>query len=249
MNHDDSTPVNALGEPIGQPLLDWSPPPVPQREVIEGRWCQLEPADPERHAAELYEAFREDTEGRVWTYSFSGPFDTLASYRAWMESKCMGSDPMFFAVREHESQRALGLLSYLRLNPQMGVIEIGHISYSPRLQNTTAATEAMFLMMRRAFELGYRRLEWKCDALNTGSVRAALRLGFQSEGTFRQAVIYKGRNRDTHWFSIIDQEWPPLRRRFEAWLDPSNFDASGQQRTALREIELTQSAAGQCGLG
>ena len=249
MHHDDDTaPINKLGQPIGWPVRDWSPPPTPPRQVMEGRWCRVEPIDPSRHAAELDAAFREDTQGRIWTYFGYGPFDSLASYRTWMEEECLGADPMFFAVRQkaigekatdgQEAPPAVGQLSYTRLDPSVGVIEVGHICYSPRLQKTAAATEAIYLMMDRVFELGYRRCEWKCDSVNEGSIRAALRLGFRPEGTFRQDRVYKGRNRDTAWFSVIDREWPALRRRLQAWLDPSNFDASGAQRQALREIDV-----------
>ncbi len=228
--------VNALGQPIGPPLADWVPPEAPPRTPMEGRWCRIEPLDPARHAAELYDAYREDADGRVWTYFSYGPFASLEQYRTWMEGFCMGPDPQFFAVRpKHGSEQASGTVCFQRIDRRMGSIEVAHIIYSPRLQRTTAATEAMYLMMRRAFDLGYRRYEWKCDALNDASIRAALRLGFQEEGTFRQALIYKGRSRDTRWLSVIDRDWPRLRRRFGSWLRSGNFDASGVQRTALQD--------------
>ncbi|WP_439817909.1 GNAT family N-acetyltransferase [Zavarzinia sp. CC-PAN008] len=201
---------------------------------MTGRFCTLEPLDPARHAADLFAANARDGEGRNWTYLPYGPFADLGDYRAWMERTCLGDDPLFHAIIDHATDKAVGVASYLRIEPAVGVIEVGHINYSPLLQRTPAATEAMVLMMARVFdELGYRRYEWKCDALNAPSRRAAARLGFRYEGLFRQATLYKGRNRDTAWFSIIDSEWPAIRAAFQAWLDAANFDADGRQRTAL----------------
>jgi RimJ/RimL family protein N-acetyltransferase len=175
-----------------------------------------------------------DTDGRNWTYLPYGPFEELDDYRTWMRSACLGNDPFFHAVIDRKSGKATGVASFLRIDPGPGVIEVGHINYAPPLQRTPAATEAMFLMMCRVFdELGYRRYEWKCDALNAPSRAAALRLGFQFEGIFRQATIYKQRNRDTAWYAIVDRGWPALKARFERWLDPANFDAEGRQRRSL----------------
>jgi len=228
---------NALGQPIGFPVPGWAPRPRPPRSAAEGRYCRIEPADPGRHAAGLHEANMADREGRIWTYLAYGPFATLADYRAWMEQTCLGEDPLFHAIVDGRTGRPVGVASYLRIDPPVGVIEVGHINYSPALQGTTAATEAMYLMMRRVFdELGYRRYEWKCDALNAPSRAAALRLGFAFEGIFRQATIYKGRNRDTAWYSIVDGEWPRLKAAYERWLDPANFDAEGRQRQRLSEL-------------
>jgi len=202
-----------------------------------GRTCRVEPIDPERHAAELHEANRRDAEGRIWTYLPYGPFETLDDYRRWLTASCLGDDPMFHAVVEAVTGKAVGIASYLRIDPANGVIEVGHINYAPPLQRSVAATEAMYLMMARAFdELGYRRYEWKCDALNTGSRAAAERLGFRYEGLFRQATIYKARNRDTAWYAITDKEWPAVRAGFQAWLAPENFDADGRQRKRLTEL-------------
>jgi RimJ/RimL family protein N-acetyltransferase len=201
---------------------------------MEGRFCRLEPLDPARHAATLYEAYSEDREGRVWSYLPSGPFATVEAYRTLLEGRVAGDDPVCHAIVDLASGLPVGTANYLRIDPQGGSIEVGSITYSPRLQKTAAATEAMYLMMRRAFdELGYRRYEWKCDTLNAASRAAAARLGFTYEGLFRQATVYKGRNRDTAWLSIIDREWPARRAAFEAWLAPSNFDAGGRQRQAL----------------
>jgi RimJ/RimL family protein N-acetyltransferase len=202
-----------------------------------GRWCRVEPLDVDRHAAELHDANRDDVDGRNWTYLGSEPFDDVNAYRAWLTKMSAAGDPMFHAIVDVSSGKAIGLASFLRIDPANGVIEVGHINYSPRLQRTIAATEAMALMMRRVFdELGYRRYEWKCDVLNAPSRAAAERLGFTFEGVFRQALVYKGRNRDTAWYSIVDHEWPALRDAFAAWLAPSNFDESGAQRRSLGDL-------------
>lgn len=225
--------LNALGQPIGPELPVWQPPPRPSRRVLEGRFCRVEPLDVERHADALHAANSLDREGRMWTYLFSGPFANLEEYRAWLAPRPASEDPLFFAFVDVARDQAVGLGSYLRIEPAHGSVEVGHLQFSPLLQQTPAATEAMYLMMRNAFELGYRRYEWKCDALNAASRHAAERLGFTFEGVFRQAVVYKGRSRDTAWFSIIDTEWPALDAAFRAWLAPDNFDAEGRQRRKL----------------
>ena len=183
--------------------------------------------------------------GRTGRTSRTGPFADFESYRAWLSESARTSDPLFFAVVETASGRAVGVASYLRIAPQYGSIEVGHLNFSPALQRTPAATEAMYLMMERAFRLGYRRYEWKCDALNAPSRRAAQRLGLSFEGVFRQATVYKGRNRDTAWYAAIDRDWPALQAAFSRWLDPANFDESGRQRVALSA--LTASILKQCG--
>lgn len=228
--------TNSLGQVIGDPVPGWRVPPRPSDEPMAGRLCRLERLDPERHGEQLFEANSEDAEARNWTYLPYGPFETPAAYHQWMLSDCMGNDPMFHAVIDAATGQAVGVASYLRISPKSGSIEVGHINYSPLLQNTPAATEAMYLMMSRAFELGYRRYEWKCDALNEKSCAAARRLGFTYEGTFRQAMVNKGRNRDTAWFSVIDREWPSLKSAFERWLSPSNFDGDDRQKTRLAEL-------------
>jgi RimJ/RimL family protein N-acetyltransferase len=202
---------------------------------MEGRYCRLEPLDPARHAAALFAANGLDTAGRSWTYLPYGPFESLTSYHSWMEQFCAGTDPLFYAIITG-AQDAVGVASYLRIDPAKGSIEVGHLNYSPLLQRTRAATEAMFLMMKHAFELGYRRYEWKCHALNAASRAAAQRLGFSFEGVFRQAAVIKGRNRDTAWYAAIDQEWPALRQAFLQWLAPENFDAQGMQRQRLGDL-------------
>jgi RimJ/RimL family protein N-acetyltransferase len=230
---------NRLGQPIGFALPGWTPPARPDREPMHGRFCRLEPLDAGRHAAELHEANGLDREQRMWTYLSYGPFDAFEDYAAWVHAAGESSDPLFFAVVELRSNRAVGVVSFLRIDPPCGSIEVGHLAFSPLLQRTPAATEAMFLMMKRAFELGYRRYEWKCDALNAPSRGAALRLGFSFEGVFRQATVYKQRSRDTAWYSILDREWPPLEAAFRRWLAPENFDADGKQKTKFSDIAAT----------
>ncbi len=204
---------------------------------MSGRFCRLEPLDPVRHSAALFEADSLDSGGANWTYL---PHDQPAdrtSYEAYIAQIAASTDPLFYAIVDLDTEEAVGIASLMRIDQANGVIEVGNIRYSPRLQRTAAATEAMFLLMCRVFdELGYRRYEWKCDALNAPSRNAALRLGFSYEGLFRQAVIYKGRNRDTTWFSIIDAEWPALKSAYETWLAPDNFDDQGKQRARLPDL-------------
>jgi RimJ/RimL family protein N-acetyltransferase len=227
---------NELGQPVGMPLPEWEPRPRPPRTPMLGRLCRLEPLNATQHAVPLHEAHTADQEGRNWTYMPYGPFASASAYAAWIESVEQGEDPLFFAIIDLATERPVGAASYLRIEPSMGVIEVGHVSFSPALQRTPSATEAMYLMMERAFdELGYRRYEWKCHSLNAPSRSAALRLGFRYEGIFRNAVVVKQRNRDTAWFSIADTEWPTLRSALRRWLAPSNFDAEGRQRNRLAE--------------
>jgi RimJ/RimL family protein N-acetyltransferase len=215
----------------------WTPRAKPPRTPIEGRFCRIEILDAGRHAADLFAANALDRDGRNWTYLGYGPFERLEDYRAWVTGVAAVDDPLFHAIIDLGTGKAVGVASLMRIDPANGVIETGHLNYSPLLQRKPAATEAMFLLMRRVFdELSYRRYEWKCDSLNAPSRAAAERLGFKYEGLFRQATIYKGRNRDTAWFSIIDGEWPGLKSAYEAWLDPSNFDGQGTQRQSLSQL-------------
>lgn len=232
--NDPQARVNSLGQPVGPALPEWRPPARPQHAVLQGRYCRLEPLGARIHAAELHAANSQDRVGRMWTYLFSGPFSTLEEYTAWLEARENSTDPLFFAVVDDESGKASGIASYLRIDTTHGVMEVGHLAFSPLLQRTRMATEAMYLMMKQAFELGFRRYEWKCDALNAASRRAASRLGFTFEGIFRQAVVYKGRSRDTAWYSVLDSEWPTREASFVTWLDPANFDTDGRQRRPLR---------------
>jgi RimJ/RimL family protein N-acetyltransferase len=233
----DAPSTNHLSQPIGAPLPGWTPRPSPPRTPMRGRLCRLEPLDRAQHAAALHDAHSADRVGRNWTYLPYGPFASAASYSRWVEQAAAQEDPQFFAIVESDSGRPVGVASYLRIEPAMGVIEVGHLAYSPALQRTPAATEAMYLMMRRVFdELGYRRYEWKCDSLNAPSLATAERLGFRFEGTFRQAVVIKGRNRDTSWLSILDGEWPAVKQALEGWLAAANFDAAGAQRRRLGDL-------------
>jgi len=229
--------TNAFQQPIGPALPGWTPRPRPPLEPAIGRYCRLEPLSAERHAADLYHAFSQAPDGSDWTYMGIGPFADEAQYRAFAESVQAGQDPMHHAIIDLATGRAIGTLALMRIDPANGVIEVGFVCYSRQLKRTRIATEAQFLLMRRAFdELGYRRYEWKCDSLNAPSRPAARRLGFTFEGVFRQATVYKGRSRDTAWFSIIDSEWPALRAAYERWLSPDNFDAEGNQRRGLADL-------------
>ncbi|MGB3291034.1 MAG: GNAT family protein [Burkholderiaceae bacterium] len=224
-------------QPVGYPVPDWAARSRPPREAMAGRYCRLEPVDVERHGAQLYQAFSLQLDDRNWTYTYAGPFPDEASYLAYTRKVQGQDDPQHYAVIDLTSERAVGTLAAMRIDPSNGAMEVGSVYYSPLLKRTPAATEAQYLLMRRAFdELGYRRYEWKCDSLNAASRDAARRLGFQFEGIFRQAAVYKGRNRDTAWFSIIDSEWPAVRLGMEQWLAPENFDAKGVQREKLGDM-------------
>ena len=231
--------LNRLGQPVGAPVEGWRPPPFPPREPMAGRFCRLEALDAGRHAADLYQANGLDADGRNWTYLPYGPFQSLETYTRWIVTATASDDPQLWAIEDAVTARAVGVAAYLRIDPESGSIEVGHLNYSPLLQRRPAATEAMYLMMRQAFELGYRRYEWKCHALNAASRAAATRLGFSYEGLFRQARVNKGRNRDTAWYSVIDRDWPRLRGAFEQWLAPSNFDERGVQRVSLTSLTVT----------
>ncbi len=228
--------VNHLGQPISFPVPDWTPPPVPPRVVLDGRFCRLEPLDVARHAEDLFETDRPDVTGAGWTYMPYGPFPTLADLQNWGASAVREPGRIFFAIVDKRDNRAHGVACYHRIDVAVGSIEVGFIHYSPALQRSRAATEAMFLMMQNVFELGYRRYEWKCDALHAGSRAAAQRLGFSYEGVFRQATMYKGRNRDTAWYAVVDADWPALCEVFLRWLNPDNFDEAGRQHTRLSEL-------------
>ena len=218
------------GNPIGLPVQS-AAAQLPQPELT-GQYTRLEKLNAERHAADLFAAF--NGHEALWTYMPHGPFDEFEDFRRWVESVEDKNDPYFYAIIDRDSNKALGVASYLRIDVSARSIEVGWITYSPQLQQSRIATEAMFLMMKFAFENGYRRYEWKCNALNEASRQAALRLGMTYEGTFRQAVIVKGRNRDTSWFSILDSEWPTMKVNFKEWLSESNFDSSGRQLKSLK---------------
>jgi len=220
---------NEFGQPIGFAMADWQSCEHPRGANMEGRLCRLEPIDIDRHCSDLFDAFTQD-DGRNWTYLPYGPFTQESELRDWIASSCLGDDPCFYSVIDLATDKAVGVASYLRIDAANGVIEVGHIHFSPLMQGKPIATEAIYLTMCRVFDvLGYRRCEWKCDALNRPSRAAAERFGFRFEGIFRQALIYKQRNRDTAWFAMIDRDWPAVKAVFEAWLDPANFDAHGSQ--------------------
>src|ERR1700722_3522766 len=217
--------------------VDPSPAPRPQPRVLTGRVVTLRPFDLPAQAEELYQATHGPERDDLWRYMNEGPFPSLAAFEASFEKKQRSTDPLFFAVVENATGLPVGQASYLRIEPAHRVIEVGNIVFTPALQRSCGATEAMYLMARHVFEdLGYRRYEWKCNALNQPSRRAALRLGFVFEGIFRQHTIVKGRNRDTAWFSMLDREWPQLRASFEQWLAPSNFDPAGRQKLSLSRL-------------
>lgn len=219
-------------------LTDWKPASLPPREPLHGRFVRLEPLDAEHHGDDLWEALQgPDSDPLLWDYLPYGPFAERAPFDAWLAGNQASGDPLFFTVVDQRSQRAVGLLSYLRMAPKDGSIEIGHIAFGRAMQRSPASTEAVWLLMSLAMDrLGNRRLEWKCNARNARSLAAAERLGFVKEGVFRQHLIVKGQNRDTAWFSIIDGEWPARRQAFQRWLSADNFDAQGQQRQRLETL-------------
>lgn len=219
---------------FGAPVPGWTPPPPPGPDSIEGRHVRLERLDAHHHAADLFAANR--ASDAIWDYLPYGPFAREEEYLAWLQGMQGLSDPFFYALRDLRTGRCGGVASFLRISPAAGTIEVGHINLAPALQRSPAATEAMALMMSWAFGAGYRRYEWKCDALNLPSRRAAARLGLSFEGVFRQAAVVKGRNRDTAWFAAIDSEWPRLKSAFDTWLAPDNFDAYGRQRQSLSAL-------------
>ena len=218
-------------------LTQWRGAPRPQRIALDGRYARLEPLSPERHAAELFASAVEPGAEARFAYLFDDvPADAVA-FHAWMTGPASTDDPLFFAVIDKATGRAEGRQALMRIDPAHGVIEIGHILWGPAIARTRVATEALYLSAAYVFDhLGYRRFEWKCNDHNAPSKRAALRFGFTFEGTFRQHMVAKGRNRDTAWFSIIDSEWPALKSAYQQWLAPDNFDAHGQQQRRLEEL-------------
>jgi len=224
------TVANLLGE-----IVDWHEVEAPVARVLRGRTVRLEPIDPDRHCRSLFEAAVGDH--AIWDYLPHGPFEHEDEFRTWLQGAKHSSEYMFFILVDEATGRAEGMASYLRMVPLHGVIEIGYIWYGLRLQRTTAGTETIYLLLHHAFDnLGYRRVEWKCNALNQASRRAAERFAFTYEGVFRQHRVVRGRNRDTAWYAMLDREWPAVRRAFEAWLSPRNFDAEGRQHQSLSAI-------------
>lgn len=225
----------AAPRPLGVPVPNWHVPPEPDRTgVLVGQYCRLEPLDAERHAALLFRAY--EAHDSLWDYLPYGPFSSASQYHRWVRETVADQGHLFYAVFDLETDTCGGVLSFLRIAPAAGSIEVGNINFSPTLQRTRAATEALFLTMQWAFDAGYRRFEWKCNALNMPSRAAGQRLGLSFEGVFRQAMVVKGRNRDTAWFAAIDAEWPALKEAFGVWLNPANFDADGLQIERLSDL-------------
>jgi RimJ/RimL family protein N-acetyltransferase len=224
-------------QPTG-PLIDSNPAKRPERITLKGRWVTLIPLDAQAHAKALYQGSNGDAPREsVWTYLFDGPYRSLGEFRANIEAKARSDDPLFFAVIDNASGSAVGYQTLMRIDAANRVIEVGNIMYTPAMQRTAGATEAQYLFARYVFdELGYRRYEWKCNALNAPSRRAAERFGFTFEGIFRQHMIIKGRNRDTAWFAMLDGEWPARKAAYERWLKPDNFDGEGRQKLKLSEL-------------
>lgn len=227
---------------LGREVKDWVPPPRPGQGAMEGRVVRLEPLNADTHAADLHRAFAGHE--ALWDYMPYGPFVSAGAYHRWAKEREAAEDPRFFVLRDRVTGHCGGIASYLRIAPEAGSIEVGHICIAPEMQKGLAATEAMWLMMDWAFRAGYRRYEWKCNALNLASRRAAQRLGFSYEGVFRNHLVVKGRNRDTAWFAVTSEDWPALSEAFRAWLAPQNFDAEGRQKERLSDLtRLTRVAA------
>lgn len=222
---------------LSDDLKSWQPRPRPERKALEGHYVRLEPLEAARHGDGLYEASSVPDAAQRFRWLFDYPPESRAAFQPWLEKAETSEDPLFFAVIDKASGRIAGRQTLMRIDPAHGVIEIGNIYWGPLIARKPAATEAQFLFMQYVFDgLGYRRYEWKCNNLNEPSKRAAQRFGFSFEGVFRQHVVVKGENRDTAWYSVIDKEWPSLRRAYQEWLDPANFDAEGRQKRRLEEI-------------
>ncbi|MEM7076321.1 MAG: GNAT family protein [Pseudomonadota bacterium] len=240
-----SNRLNDFGQPIGDPVPDWTGCAHPGHKAMQGVYARLVSLDPLSHAQDLFDAYRQDTTGQTWTYNYIGPFNTVSNLKIWMD-KASGNDTQpYFAIVNNDTGKAQGIASFMNIRPSHGVIEIGGITLAPALQRTRVSTDAIYLMMHRAMnQLGYRRLEWKCDALNAPSRAAALRFGYSFDGVFRQAAVYKGRNRDAAWYSLLDLDWPRVKRGFTQWLAAENFDESGQQRRRLKDLITSEPDTG-----
>ncbi len=208
---------------------------IPSKKILNGKYVILEPININKHSKDLYANFLKDKKNKIWNYLPYGPFKSYGNFKKWLKSSCLNKDPFFYAIYAKRHKQFCGMASYLRIEPEHGSIEVGHINYSPILQNTAEGTETMYLMMKNAFEvLGNRRYEWKCNNLNTASKNAAKRLGFKFEGVFRQMHVFKSRNRDSAWFSIIDKEWRKLKKGYQMFLTRSNFNKEFKQIKKIR---------------
>lgn len=226
--------VNEFGQPIGPALPDWQGAQPPARTTLTGRTCRVVPMSTDQHLQNLFDAYAAPGNEGLWTYMPVGPFTDIDELRRWMDAACKSEDPLFYTIMDNASDKAVGMAALMRIDPRPGVIEVGHIAYSPLLQQTPIATEAMFLLMQYVFNtLGYRRYEWKCDNLNAKSRAAADRYGFSYDGLFPQAMVYRGRSRDTAWFSMLDRDWPRIEAAYQQWLAPENFDENGNQKSRL----------------
>ena len=231
--------INQYGQTVGDALPDWHGASVLQRTVLEGRYCRLEPLDPERHAGDLFDAYAQADDERDWTWLASSRPDSVEATFHWLSGKANDDALVPFTVVDIRADRAVGLVCFMAIEREHGSVEIGHVTWSPRMKNSVLGTEAVWLLLRYAFALGYRRVEWKCDSLNLASRRAAERLGFVFEGSFRQKIVRKGRNRDSDWLSMIDREWPECDRALQRWLVLENFDEHGRQRQTLAQCRLS----------
>ena len=229
--------TNNLVQPTGETIPNWTSRQFPPHTKMEGQYCSIDILDIEEHAENLFNAFTKDINNNDWIYLPYGPFETQKEFEEWLQKECTGNDPLFHTIIDRNNNKPVGMASYLRINPNDGVIEVGHIHYSTLMKKKIIGTEVMYLMMKRVFdELEYRRYEWKCNALNTRSCDAAHRLGFKFEGIFKQHMISKGHNRDTAWFAILDKDWPQVKTNFEKWLDKNNFNEDGIQKVSLSSL-------------
>lgn len=230
---------NDCNQELGISIKDWQTRPWPEKVTVKGEYCRLEPLDSDKHALELFEAYKKSENDGIWTYISIGPFTEFKSYRDFLSDLADSANEVHYAIVSNTTGRAVGTFCLMRIDRENGVVEVGFVVFSPELQKTTMATEAHYLLMKHVFDvLKYRRFEWKCNSLNVPSRRAAIRLGFQYEGTFRQVAVSKGRNRDTQWFSVIDKEWEICRKAFELWLNQENF-TEGKQKQGLVNIRKT----------
>ena len=230
--------INQYGQTVGDALADWQGAAVLPRHLLEGQWCRLEPLDAQCHAGDLFEAYAQAPDERDWTWLASSRPASVAATESWVVGKVNDLSLVPFAVVDNRSARAVGLVCFMAIEREHGSVEIGHVTWSPRMKNSVLGTEAIWLLLQCAFTHGYRRVEWKCDSLNLASRRAAERLCFVFEGRFRQKIVRKGRNRDSDWLSIIDSEWPQCDKVLQSWLAAENFDEQGRQKKSLAQLRI-----------